>query len=204
MELRHHPLLNPKHYLCLGMKKIVIIHGTKGSPEGNWFPWLAESLRHQHAQVVTPRMPTPDGQNLLNWVSEFSRQVGVIDEGTTLIGHSLGATFLLRILERQTVPVAQSIFVAGLLDKIGIAEYDQLNRSFIETSYDWVTIRRNAGRVVCLSGEGDPYVPALQGEQLASNLGVKSRMIPRGGHLNADFGYTSFPELLDLLNLAGA
>jgi predicted alpha/beta hydrolase family esterase len=145
----------------LSMKKFVIIHGTKGSPEGNWFPWLAESLRHQHGEVVTPRMPTPDGQNLLNWVSEFSRQVGVIDKGTTLIGHSLGATFLLRILERQTAPVAQSVFVAGLLDKIGIAEYDQLNCSFIETSYDWVTIRRNAGRVVCLSGEGDPYVPAL-------------------------------------------
>ena len=186
------------------MKKIVIIHGTKGSPEANWFPWLAETLRHQHAQVVTPRMPTPEGQNLSSWLSEFSQQVGVIDEGTTLIGHSLGATFLLRILERQTAPVAQSVFVAGLLDKIGIAEYDQLNCSFIETSYDWVTIRRNAGRVVCLSGEGDPYVPALQGEQLAANLGVKNRIIPCGGHLNAEFGYTSFPELFDLLNLAGA
>lgn len=186
------------------MKKFVIIHGTKGSPEGNWFPWLAEALRHQHAEVVTPRMPTPDGQNLSNWISEFSRQVGVIDEATTLIGHSLGATFLLRILERQKTPVARSIFVAGLIDKIGIAKYDELNSSFIETFYDWITIQKNAGRVVCLSGEGDPYVPAQQGEQLAANLGVKNRIIPRGGHLNAEFGYTSFPELWDLLNLAGA
>jgi hypothetical protein len=72
----------------------------------------------------------------------------------------------LPILEGQKAPVAQLVFVAGLLDKIGIAEYDQLNWSFIETSYDWVTIRRNrnAGRVGGLSGEGDPYVPALQGE----------------------------------------
>lgn len=186
------------------MKKFVIIHGTKGSPEGNWFPWLAEVLRHQHAEVVTPRLPTPDGQNLANWLSECWRQVGVIDEGTTLIGHSLGATFLLRILERQKAPVARSIFVAGLIDKIGIAEYDQLNSSFIETSYDWNTIQRNAGSVVCLSGENDPYVPADQGEQLAANLGVKSHIVLRGGHLNAEFGYTSFPELLDLLNLAAA
>jgi predicted alpha/beta hydrolase family esterase len=190
--------------LFSGMKKVVIIHGTKGSPGGNWFPWLAESLRHQHAEVLIPRMPTPEGQSLSNWLSEFSRQVGVIDEGTTLIGHSVGATFLLHILERQKAPVAQSVFVAGLLDKIGIAEYDQLNSSFIETSYDWGTIYKNAGRVVCLSGEGDPYVPALQGEQLAANLCVKNRIVPRGGHLNAEFGYTSFPELLDLLNLAGA
>ena len=149
-------------------------------------------------------MPTPDGQNLSNWISEFSRQVGVIDEATTLIGHSLGATFLLRILERQKTPVARSIFVAGLIDKIGIAKYDELNSSFIETFYDWITIQKNAGRVVCLSGEGDPYVPAQQGEQLAANLGVKNRIIPHGGHLNAEFGYTSFPELWDLLNLAGA
>jgi hypothetical protein len=44
-----------------GMKKFVIIHGTKGSPEGNWFPWLADFLRQQHAEVVVPRMPTPEG-----------------------------------------------------------------------------------------------------------------------------------------------
>lgn len=168
------------------------------------FSWLAEVLRHQHAEVVTPRLPTPDGQNLANWLSEFSRQVGVIDEGITVIAHSLGATFLLRILESQKAPVARSIFVAGLIDKIGIAEYDQLNSSFIETSNDWNTIQRNAGSVVCLSGENDPYVPAEQGEQLAANLGVKNRIIPRGGHLNAEFGYTSFPELLGSLNLAAA
>jgi predicted alpha/beta hydrolase family esterase len=147
-------------------------------------------------------MPTPEGQSLLNWLSEFSRQVGAIDEGTTIIGHSLGATFLLRILELQKAPIAQSIFVAGVLDEIGIAEYDQLNSSFIETSYDWGTIQKNAGSVVCLSGEDDPYVPAQQGEELAANLGVKNHIVPRGGHLNAEFGYTSFPELLALLNQA--
>lgn len=57
---------------------------------------------------------------------------------------------------------------------------------------------------MCLSGENDPYVPAEQGEQLAVNLGVKNHIVARGGHLNAEFGYTSFPELLGLLNLAAA
>ena len=184
------------------MRKFIIIHGTKGSPEGNWFPWLAESLRQQNAEVVIPRMPTPEGQSLVNWLSEFSRQVGVINEGAIIIGHSLGATFLLRILERQKSPVAQSIFVAGVLDTIGIAEYDQLNSSFIETPYDWGTIKKNAGSVVCLSGENDPYVPARQGEELAANLGVKNHIIPHGGHLTTEFGYTSFPNLLLLLKQA--
>jgi predicted alpha/beta hydrolase family esterase len=184
------------------MKKFIIIHGTKGFPEGNWFLWLAESLQRQNAEVVIPRMPTPEGQSLVNWLSAFSRQVGVVNEDTTIIGHSLGATFLLRILERQKAPVAQSIFVAGVIDKIGIIEYDQLNSTFIEPAYDWVTIQKNAGRVVCLSGEGDPYVPSWQGQELAAKLGVRNHIVPRGGHLNAEFGYTSFPELLSLLNQA--
>ena len=186
------------------MNKFVIIHGTKGSPEGNWFPWLADTLRRRHAQVVVPRMPTPEGQNLANWLREFWRQVGVIDGATTLIGHSLGATFLLRVLESQKAPIAQSVFVAGLLGPIGIAEYDQLNSTFIETSYDWGTIQRNAGAVVCLSGENDPYVPAEQGEELAAKLGIKNNLIHQGGHLNAEFGYTSFQALLGLLNKAAA
>jgi predicted alpha/beta hydrolase family esterase len=149
-------------------------------------------------------MPTPEGQTLANWLQEFRRQVGVIDEGTTLIGHSLGATFLLRVLERQKVPLAQSVFVAGLLGPIGIAEYDQLNSTFVETSYDWDAIQRNAGSVVCLSGEGDPYVPAEQGEELAAKLGVTNHIIHQGGHLNAEFGYTSFQALLDLLTKSAA
>jgi predicted alpha/beta hydrolase family esterase len=186
------------------MKKFVIIHGTKGSPEGNWFPWLADSLRQQHAEVVVPRMPTPEGQNLENWLEELRRQAGALDETTTLIGHSLGATFLLRVLESQKVSMAQSVFVAGLLGPIGIAEYDQLNSTFIATSYDWGTIRSNAGSVVCVSGEGDPYVPAEQGKELAAKLGAQNHVVPKGGHLNAEFGYTSFPQLLGLLTNAAA
>jgi predicted alpha/beta hydrolase family esterase len=149
-------------------------------------------------------MPTPDGQSLTNWLKEFRRQVGVLDETTTLIGHSLGATFLLRVLERQKTAVARSVFVAGVLGPIGIAEYDRLNSTFIETSYDWGTIQRNAGSVVCVSGEGDPYVPTDQGEELAAKLGVKNHIIPQGGHLNAEFGYTSFQALLVLLNKTAA
>ena len=149
-------------------------------------------------------MPTPEGQNIENWLEELRRQAGALDETTTLIGHSLGATFLLRVLERQKVPMAQSVFVAGLLGPIGIAEYDQLNSTFIATSYDWSTIQRNAGSVICVSGEGDPYVPAEQGAELAAKLGVQNHIVPKGGHLNSEFGYTSFQQLLGLLTKAAA
>ena len=75
------------------MDKFAIIHGTKGSPEGNWFQWLSTELIKRGAQVTIPRMPTPEGQSLDNWLAAFSEQVGPIDQSTTVIGHSVGIFF---------------------------------------------------------------------------------------------------------------
>jgi predicted alpha/beta hydrolase family esterase len=181
------------------MSKTVIIHGTKGSPEGNWFRWIAERIGGLGVDVLIPRMPTPEGQSLAAWLEAFEASVGRVNEQTTLIGHSLGATFTLRVLERLSVPVQRSVFVAGVIGQIGIAEYDALNSSFIEAPFNWDKIRSNAGKAICLSGDDDPYVPAEQGRLLAERLGVPNRVIMGGGHLNAESGYCSFPELLEAL-----
>jgi predicted alpha/beta hydrolase family esterase len=181
------------------MHTYIIIHGTKGSPEGNWFPWLASHLRQRGASVLIPRMPTPEEHSLENWLRAFSAQCGVPNDTTTLIGHSLGATFLLRYLERASQPVHRAIFIAGVIDTINIPEFDRLNASFISAAFDWKAIVRNSGAINCFYGEDDPYVPLDQSLELARCLGVTPERIPKGGHLNAESGYTTFPSLLESL-----
>jgi predicted alpha/beta hydrolase family esterase len=183
------------------MKTYIIIHGTKGSPEGNWFPWLASELRQTGALVFTPRMPTPENQSLSAWLAAFLTQCGPPDHTSTIIGHSIGATFLLRLLEQSLTPILHSVLVAGVLDRIDIPEFDNLNRSFTaaERPFDWPTIRRNAGKITYIYGEADPYVPESQSLTLAHHLGVTPTLIAKGKHLNSESGYTSFPQLLDYL-----
>jgi predicted alpha/beta hydrolase family esterase len=181
------------------MKSYIIVHGTKGSPEGNWFQSLAAGLREAGATVVVPRMPTPEGHSLTGWLQAFDEQCTLVDHNTTIIGHSLGATFLLRYLERTSVKIACSVFVAGVLSQIGIPEYDALNSSFIETPYDWTRILQHAGHVECIYGENDPYVPEGQSLEMARLLQVPPTRIEGGLHLNSEGGYNEFPLLLQRL-----
>ncbi len=75
----------------------LIIHGTKGSPESNWFPWLKQELQN-HGMVIVPKFPTPDWQNLDAWLSVAKQALaGCEPQKTIVIGHSIGATTALRM-----------------------------------------------------------------------------------------------------------
>src|SRR3989339_274230 len=169
---------------------IIILHGTKGSPEINWFPWLKKQAESAGHKVFIPRFPTPENQTKENWCAALREQAPIFGPSTVLIGHSLGATFLLHILETVAEPVKQSIFVATLVDEIGIPEYDELNRSFLKTpDFDWLTISDNAGEITYFHGDDDPYVPATHSEFLQDQIGGDLIIIPGGGHLNSESGY---------------
>ena len=181
------------------MATVVIIHGTMGSPAGNWFPWLATQLRAIGHTVFVPAFPTPEGQSLQNWHKCFRDTVGDIGDDAILIGHSLGAAFALRLLEKQVSPIAHTVLVAGFTGRLNLPEYDQLNASFIDQPFNWTVIRDRCRRFTCISGEGDPYVPQSAGDELARSLGVVNEVVRGGGHLNAEFGLTEFPRILEAL-----
>lgn len=90
------------------MTNIFIIHGTGGSPEGNWFPWLSKELNKLGHEAYVPKFPTPEGQSLESWLKVFEDYKKYINEETILVGHSLGAAFLLSLLEHLDQPVKAS------------------------------------------------------------------------------------------------
>ena len=105
----------------------------------------------------------------------------------------------LRLLEQLEEPIAATVLVAPPIREIGIVKFDELNSTFLDEPFDYGRIKANAGEIVYLMADNDPYVPQDQLRELASLLGVVPNVIEDGGHLNADSGYTTFPALLTLL-----
>lgn len=184
--------------VTMSLKSAVIFHGTMGSPSGNWFPWLGNQLQSSGYQVNAPSLPTPENQSLHSWFDAIN-QIS-FDEETVLVAHSCGATFALHLLESLKITVKKAILVSVVANKIGINEYDTLNASFIGASHNWNKIQKNCQSFHVLHGSNDPYVPLNQAEFVASNLGVQVQIIPDGGHLNAEFGFTEFPLITKLIN----
>lgn len=177
----------------------IIFHGTMGSPRGNWFSWLSQELSKLGVNTCVPELPTPENQSLNNWMTAFNEQCTPLTERTILIGHSCGAVFCMRLLEKLSRPVAGTVLVAPPYKQIGMSEIDALNASFLDRPFDWQRIRANAGQLAYLMGDNDQYVPQEQLLKIAEELKVRPIIVSGGGHLNAETGYTSFPLLLELL-----
>jgi predicted alpha/beta hydrolase family esterase len=176
-----------------------VFHGTAGSPEGNWFPWLKTELESGGVKTVIPCFPTPEGESLEAWFQVLDSQEAKITENSLLVGHSKGGMFLLKVLERLQVPVAKAIFVSAPIGVKPIRFYEE-DKKFSSFEFDWPNITTKARQFVVFHSDNDPYVSLANGKRLAELLGVDLNFIPHAGHINAESGFTEFPQILDSLS----
>ncbi len=203
--------------------RFFILHGSFGSPDDNWFPWLKAKLENFGHEVLAPRMPVEDeesftaavvtdpstpatNQNLTNWLKAFEPYLKQADSETVFIGHSLAPAFILHLLQKINTPVKACFFVSPFLCLGAGGAYDAVNKSFVETSVDWDKITSHCNAFYLFWGNNDPYVSrqdfetfqkALQAAATKRGIPVKVIIIPQGGHLNAEFGYREFQLLLE-------
>jgi len=179
--------------------KVVIVHGSYGSPKGNWFPWLKREIERQGKDAIVPKFPTPDNQNLESWKNVFRSESGALTSETIIVGHSVGAAFVLNLLEESPTPIRAAFLVAGFLGELGLPDYDHVNRTFVCKKLNWNEIKKNAKSIFIFHGDDDPYVPLSKGQAIAESLSAPLEVVAGGGHLNAESGYTTFPLLLNKL-----
>ncbi|MFH1012717.1 MAG: alpha/beta hydrolase [Candidatus Peregrinibacteria bacterium] len=175
------------------MSNIFIIHGAEGNPEENWFPWLKRKLEMLGHRVFVPQFPTPEGQNLENWLNVLQRYKKDFDKNAIVVGHSLGVLFLLNLLEHHLAKGA--FFVAGF-DRLPGNRFDDGMKTFAAHDFDWKKIRAHCQSFHVFHSDNDPYVRLETAKKLAFHLGTEVILMKGAGHFNAATGYTSFEALL--------
>ncbi len=170
-----------------------LIHSTGGNPNENWFPWLADILRKGGHSVSAPAFPTPLGQSLESWFEVFQPHWNLLNSDAVLIGRSIGAPFILRLLERSPQKVKAAFLVAGFASDLGLPQFTDLISSFIVKPFEWKKIKSNCEKFFIYNSDDDPYVPVEKGEEIARHVGGKVKVFHNFGH----FWGPEFPEILE-------
>ena len=179
------------------MKKVFIIHGFRGEPNGGWRPWLMGELAKNGIYACALPMPTPDVPIKSEWVNTINEAIGIPDEKIFLIGHSLGVPAILRYLETldKDAKVGGAVLVSGPISLIEENGYEQVN-TFLDTAFDFDHVKNVCSNFTVIHGDNDTNVLISDAEFLSNKLSCNLISIPNGGHLNGSAGFFQLPEAL--------
>lgn len=178
------------------MKNAFLVHSTGGSPDETFFPWFSRELRKLGFAVEAPQFPDPEHQTLDSWMKVGAPYVEAFTEETVLMGRSVGAPFVLRLLEKSKVKVSGAFLVASFCSGPFPRDFEPVLKSFVEKPFDWKKIRANCESFFVYHSDNDPYLPIAKGEEVADNLGVKMTLVPGAEHFGLLSGFKEFPLLL--------
>ena len=183
------------------MGNYFIIHGSFGSPYSNWFSWLQDFITSEEKQVYVPDFPIGVGyQNYENWskLLKVYLDLGLINENTTIIAHSIAPIFISKFLVENKVKVKKLIFVCGFNNYLGInEEYDAVNKSMY--FYNLEDVKKYAEEIVCFYSNDDPYVKYEAEKEFADKVGAEQILLKGAGHINSESGFDTFEDIVSYL-----
>lgn len=176
------------------MKNALMLQCWYSKISDHWYPWLKNELEARGYQTQFPdiaefRKDAPDLSIILRDVENLR----CINRDTMMVSHSLGCLAALRLAE--THPYDTLILVSGW-------DYNDLteaHQSFWKTPVDHAAIKKNGKRVIVIHSDNDPYITAFSAEEMSKRLGGTFVCVKNGGHLTAQYGFTTLPAIVPYL-----
>ncbi len=166
--------------------RFVLLHGYKGSPNKDFFPWLKKEFEAKGHEVEVPEMPNTMSPNENEQV-DFLLKNTKIDEHTVIIAHSLGCIVALKTLMKLNKPISGLLLVVPAMDpKYPGAQVKSYQKEF-NWNFDFEQINKlTSGRIAILSDSHEeervPYLKKLA-SQLKANL---IEVTANNKHFNSD------------------
>lgn len=183
------------------MKRAIIVHGYKGTPDTNWKPWLKDALEAEGYATLIPAMPTTNFPIASEWQAKLTESVGQPTPDLYLIGHSLGTITILRYLESLTEnqQVGGAVLIAGFGERH--ARYvEGSHDTFFDHELDWERIKQHCPNITAIHSDTDPHIDLSQLVLFESKLGAKTTMLPNMGHFGSADGMFEAPFVLDAIH----
>jgi len=88
-------------------RQVLFVQGGGKGTYDEWDSKLVASLRQELGRdydVRYPRMPGEDAPSYARWKTALQRELGTLRKGAVVVGHSVGATILVKLLAEESSP----------------------------------------------------------------------------------------------------
>lgn len=198
----------------------IMIHGSFGSPQDAWFPWLKDKLEASGHEVIAPQFPVDPwedvvqknamqyqpSQSLSSWMNTFEAVFPKLAKRNDLcfIGHSMGTLFTLHVVARYSLVIREAFFVAPFLYPAteeelrdpSVALIDKANTTFYKNDFDFDFLRKHIIQSTVLMSDNDPYIPEWEAREFAEKLQSHVIKLHGLGHMGIESHMMKFSELL--------
>lgn len=187
------------------MKRVFIVHRWSGGPTEDWYPWLKSELEGRGIEVQVPEMPETDTPHIAAWVPALATAVGVADENTYFVAHSVGNSATLRYLESlsEGTKVGGVVFVAPWPKSIAGLEDDEevrtIAKEWLDTPIDFAKVRAHIPKSVAIFSDNDKFVPLDNQDVFRNQLGSEIIIEHGLGHMSSEDGVDQVPSILSSL-----
>lgn len=175
--------------------RVILVHGYKSSPKGNFFPWLERELRARDFDVVIPELPNPGEPDRDAWTEALVQACAPLKETDIIVGHSLGGAAALRMLEAaeaRSTPHAMVMISTPWMIK------DERFRGFFMSELDFEVLMWRASKFVVIHAKNDPIIPVDHAKRYASAFHAKLVTPETGEHFQGEEYPIILQSILDV------
>jgi predicted alpha/beta hydrolase family esterase len=184
-------------------KRVFIIHGWGGRPEGGFRPWLKKELEARGYSVEMPEMPYTDNPKIDEWIGHLQSVIKSPDQNTILVGHSLGGQAVLRYLADLPVGVkiGKAVLVAPVVDEIKNldAEEEKISGLWLKTPIDARKAKKAANEIIGIFSDNDRWIPLSSEKTLREKFGARTIIEHNMGHFSDDENMGEAPVVLQAI-----
>lgn len=176
-------------------KRAILLHGWEGTPQSEWFPWVAKQLEESGWTVEIPELPNTKNPKLNDWIAALNRLSP--DKNTVLVGHSLANALILKYLEKPETMIRGAVMVAAWNWLIEAAR--EFHITFYDKDFDYEAIRAKNTQLVMVNSTNDPWIDFERSKKMAEQLNSKFIGVENAAHFMERDGYKEFPQLVKIV-----
>ncbi len=162
----------------------------------SWREHIEDSFKDQF-EIFMPKMPNKESAKYEEWKAWFERLVPFLNDDVALIGHSLGAMFLIKYLSENTFPKKIKLLALVAPPYFGKDNKHEKSDFFFASSPEsFESIAHQAGNIYLFHSKDDEIVPFSDFEIYKQNLpSAQAMAFTDRGHFNLP----EFPELVEII-----